>query len=311
MNGRVLSGINNIFTVESDNKKYLCRIKGKILKNEENFYNPIAAGDNVVFEPDIHSEDQGTITELVKRKNIVTRWNRKRMLPQIMASNIDALVSITCPKHPPFRPRFTDRVFINCNYDLEKILIINKSDQKINSSMQERLDIYRETGIKTVYCSAKNGSGIEELKEHLKGKLSAFIGQSGVGKSTLINRLYPYVNQKTGDISSKYNRGRHTTNFSVLLPDNENRGGIIDTPGIREIFIEKIKPYELSFRFPEFVPFINKCAYNGCTHTNEPDCAVLDALENNLIHPDRYQSYINLFYELTEMSDEVYGKSYS
>ena len=142
-------------------------------------------------------------------------------------------------------------------------------------------------------------------------KISAFIGQSGVGKSTLINSLYPEAGQKTGNISSKYNRGRHTTNFSVLLPDHENSGGIIDTPGIREIFIEKIKPYELSFRFPEFIPYLSKCSYSGCTHINEPECAVLEALENNLIHPDRYQSYLNLYYELTDMSDEVYGKSYN
>ena len=107
------------------------------------------------------------------------------------------------------------------------------------------------------------------------------------------------ADQKTGHISSKYNRGRHTTNFSVLLPDHKNGGGIIDTPGIREIFIEKIKPYELSFRFPDFAPFMDKCAFSGCTHINEPDCAVLDAVKNNLIHKDRYKSYLNLFYELT------------
>ena len=311
MQGRVLSGINNIYTVEFENNKYLCRIKGKILKNDIMFYNPIAAGDNVEFDKDIHSDNQGIITDLVSRRNIVTRWNRKRMLPQIMAANIDSLVSITCPKHPPFRPRFTDRVFINCNYDVEKILVINKNDQKINREMNERLEIYRETGIKTVYCSAKTGNGTDEIREILKGKISAFIGQSGVGKSTLINRLYPEADQKTGNISSKYNRGRHTTNFSVLIPDYENSGGIIDTPGIREIFIERIKPYELSFRFPEFVPYLSKCGYNGCTHTTEPDCAVLAALEDNKIHPDRYQSYLNLFYELTDMSDEVYGKSYN
>ena len=309
MKGRILSGINNIYSVETEDKKYLCRIKGKILKHDVKFYNPIAAGDFVEFIPDEHSDRQGTITSLSERKNIVTRWNRKRMLPQILAANIDILVSITSPKHPPFRPRFTDRVFINCNYDVEKILIVNKNDQKINKTMEERLDVYRETGIKTVFCSASKGDGTEEIKDLLKGKISAFIGQSGVGKSTLINILYPDADQKTGHISSKYNRGRHTTNFSMLLPDHKNGGGIIDTPGIREIFIEKIKPYELSFRFPDFAPFMDKCAFSGCTHINEPDCAVLDAVKNNLIHKDRYKSYLNLFYELT--SEEVYGKSYN
>ena len=280
MKGRILSGINNIYTVESENNKYLCRIKGKVLKNDNIFYNPIAAGDNVEFEKDIHSDDQGIITDLLPRRNIVTRWNRKRMLPQIMASNIDILVSITSPKHPPFRPRFTDRVFVNCNYDVKKVLVVNKNDQKINKSMKERLEIYKETGIETFFCSAKTGNGTDEIRDILKGKIAVFIGQSGVGKSTLINRIHPEAEQRTGDISAKYNRGRHTTNFSILLPDYDNSGGIIDTPGIREIFIEKIKPYELSFRFPEFVPFLSKCAYNGCTHTNEPDCAVLEALEN-------------------------------
>jgi ribosome biogenesis GTPase len=311
MKGRILNGINNIYTIETDEKKYLCRIKGKVFKLSENFYNPLAAGDVVEFEQDPHSDDQGTIISLEKRRNMVTRWNRKRMLPQIMGSNIDTLVSITSPKHPPFRPRFTDRVFINCNYDVEKMLIVNKNDQKINKAMEERLEVYKETGIQVVYCSAKSGEGVDEIKELLKGKMSVLIGQSGVGKSTLINLFNNSANQKTGHISSKYNRGRHITNFSVLLPDNENGGGIIDTPGIREIFIEKIPVYELSFRFPEFLPYMSNCAFTGCTHVNEPDCAVLDALDKNLIHEDRYQSYINLFYELTELSEDVYGKSYS
>ncbi len=311
MKGIILYGINNIYTVEAEGQRLLCRIKGKVFRNSEKYYNPLAPGDIVNIEQDSHSENEGTILSLEKRKNIITRWNRKRFLSQIIASNIDTLVSITSPVNPPFRPRFTDRVFLNCSYDVEKILVVNKNDQKISRSMDDRLSVYMETGINVIKCSAETGEGISELALLLKGKYSAVIGQSGVGKSTLINLLRPDARQKTAEISIKHNRGRHTTNFSILLQDRINGGGLIDTPGIREIFLDRITPLELSHRFPEFRPYSEKCGFSGCTHVNEPDCAVLNALENRLIHKDRYQSYLNLFYELTDMSEEVYGKSYT
>ncbi|MCL2480197.1 MAG: ribosome small subunit-dependent GTPase A [Spirochaetaceae bacterium] len=308
--GQILFGINNIYTVNVDNKLYQCRIKGKVFKKSDGLYNPLTAGDIVDIEPDSISSKHGTIISLHERKNVFTRWNRKRMSLQIIAANIDILFAITTPDEPPFRPRFIDRMLLSEEDNYEKIIIMNKSDLSLSPDIEERIADYKRIGIKVIKSSAVTEQGIEEIKKLMQGKYCVFAGQSGVGKSTLINLITGNNIQKTGEISYKYCRGRHTTNYSVLIPYNDN-GGIIDTPGIREIFIEKVTPEKLGYMFTEFREFIKSCEFIGCSHIEESGCAVKQAVESGHIHEDRYRTYFKLYNEMTELSDEVYGCPYS
>ncbi len=296
LQGQVLYGINNIYTVESGSMRYECRIKGKILKSTETVYNPIAAGDCISFEIDDSSPGKGMITERSSRTSEYSRWNRKRNAPQVIAVNFDLLVIIASVDQPPFRPRFVDRILAMADPLIETVLVLNKSDQEISAQVSERMDDYKRIGYDYLLTSAKNGKGIDNLKSRIKFKTAVFAGQSGVGKSTLLNAMFPELHLRVGEISEKYNRGRHTTNYARLIPMNQY--SIIDTPGIREIEVFNIEPSDLVFRFPEFVPFSRNCFYPSCLHREEPGCSVTEAVKNGQIHKDRYFSYIKILSDI-------------
>lgn len=309
MTGTVLFGINNIYTVRAqDGSEHMCRIKGKVLKGCENLYNPITAGDQVEFEDSL-------ITSLVPRRNAFTRWNRKRFMSQIIAANLDVLFCVTAPKEPPFRPRFLDKVMANsCRKypsEYEVVIVLNKCDLGIAPEVEERLDIYRSMGYRVFKVSARTGEGLDQLRSYAKGKVCAFAGQSGVGKSSLLNALSSQVSRRVGEVSRKYNRGRHVTNYSLFVPDDINGGGIIDTPGIREIFVDDIEPEELILHFREMAPYYGKCSFSTCTHTVEKGCALREAVEKGLIYPDRYEAYLRTYSELTEQMGSIYGREYT
>ncbi len=309
MQGTVLFGINNIYTVRTqDGSEHLCRIKGKVLKGCENVYNPITAGDQVEFE-------DGLITALIGRRNAFTRWNRKRFMKQIIAANLDILFCVTAPGEPPFRPRFLDKVIANsCHkyeYEYQVVIVMNKIDLGVPQNVEERLSVYRDMGYPIFLVSARNGDGLEELRSYARGKVCAFAGQSGVGKSSLLNALSSQVSRRVGEVSKKYNRGRHVTNYSLFVPDDAEGGGIIDTPGIREIFVDSIEPAQLILHFKEMAPYFGKCSFSTCTHTVEKGCALREAVASGLICPDRYETYLRTYSELTEQAAIIYGKTYS
>ena len=213
MKGLVLKGSNNIFYVECEDGKFRnCSIKGKVLKDSALYYNPLAAGDFVNLEPDTHSDDEGLITGLIERKNSFLRLNQKLNMPQLLAANIDLLVCVVSAANPPFRPRFVDRVLVQA--EIQKIpvlIVINKCDLKISADVKERIEDWKRLGSKNLEVSAKEGRGMDNLIESLSAKTSALVGQSGVGKSTLLNFIAPDLNLKTSAISDKYDRGTHTT----------------------------------------------------------------------------------------------------
>ncbi|MGN1190411.1 MAG: ribosome small subunit-dependent GTPase A, partial [Candidatus Ornithospirochaeta sp.] len=183
------------------------------MKNS-NEYNPVAVGDIAIGES--YSDTEALITAIEERKSGFTRWNVKASLNQTIAANQDQTAIVLSSVSPPFRPRFVDRA-IASNWGCDILLIMNKADFGIDEFEEERWTLYRELGYNTIEVSSYTGQGIEELKEeYLKGRVTAFVGQSGVGKSTLINTLLG-TNERTGAISEKYNRGRHTTNHSVYL----------------------------------------------------------------------------------------------
>lgn len=299
MKGTVYSGINNIYDVRTAHGiSFECRIKGKILKSEESVYNPLAPGDIVDFEE--NDEGKGLILERGPRRNHFSRWNRKREAWQTLAANIDLLFVVISVKKPPFRPRFIDRALINASQgNVPSAILLNKLDQGMEVWIEKRVAAWEKLGIDVLRCSAKNGEGLESLKSATKGKTVCFFGHSGVGKSTLLNVLMPGLGLTTGKISSKYDRGSHVTNFGRLI-DADWGARFIDTPGIREIRVHGVDIENLPHWFAEFAEYEQQCSFQPCSHRHEPGCAVIKAVKEGHIHPDRYENYLRIREELEE-----------
>jgi ribosome biogenesis GTPase len=297
LKGTIYSGINNIYDVrEADGTGHECRIKGKILKEDRDSYNPFAPGDQVDFE--ISDQGKGLILSRLPRRNRFARWNRKRESWQIVAANIDLLIAVISSKNPPFRPRFVDRVLIAAAQgNVNAAILVNKIDQGVDSWVSERIAVWESIGITVLKSSADSGEGLDKLQQFIADKTAVMFGPSGVGKSTLLNHLVPGLEQTTGEISVKHDRGRHVTNFGRLI-DAPWGGRLVDTPGVREILVRGIDPNDLSHWFPEFKGVESGCAFSPCSHRHEPECGVLKAVEDGIIHPDRYENYLRIRDEL-------------
>ena len=300
MKGTVLRSINNIYSVREDGegKLFSCRIKGKVLDQAKGEYNPIVAGDCVEFEQSGTSE--GMVLSRMDRKSSFERWNTKSQSNQTVAANMDVVVCVCSCDSPPFRPRFIDRV-IACCRNVDVLICLNKCDIGLDGYDRERFDLYKKLGYKTVEVSAKTGKGTGELKKMLEGRTAAFVGQSGVGKSSLVNRLLGSnleSKQRVGEINWKYNRGNHTTNYAIVLDGPSFT--IIDTPGFREISVPHDDPHLVSLAFPEFASC--HCQFDSCLHAGEEGCDVYDKVEKGQIDPDRYESYLRI---LDSMEDRL------
>jgi ribosome biogenesis GTPase len=304
--GQVLYGINNIYTVEAEGRQLQCRIKGKVLKSENNVYNPIAVGDFVRLEPDPHSPEVGWIVERRPRSTSLVRWNKKRKAVQVLAANAEVLVCVSSTQSPPFRPRFIDRLLVSADR-LEPVIVVNKIDLPLSTAAEERVRDYKRIGYTVVRTSAVTGRGVSVLRRTIKSRVAVFFGQSGVGKSTLLNRMFPGLDLVVGAVSDKYDRGSHTTSFARLIHAAEDYP-IIDTPGIRELEIAGVEARDLAFYFPEFVPIAEHCAFPSCRHLDEPDCAVRRAVQEGSIHPDRYESYLRI-HEDVDAFDKAFPRS--
>lgn len=277
-----------------------CRIKGKVLREASRSYNPIAPGDIVEVIPDRLDPHEGLICDVKKRRTSLTRWNKKGRAPQVLAANADFAVCVTSPSTPPFRPRFIDRLIVAASAGgLTPVVLLNKCDLECPAETMERLDHYARMGYTVHSCSALTGQGIPELRGILQGRTAVFVGQSGVGKSSVLNALAPNLELRVGDVSAKHDRGSHTTNYaSLLILDGGLR--IIDTPGVRELELADILPEEVGFHFKDFSPHSEECEFQPCLHAGEPGCAVMTAVEQGMIHPDRYESYRRILQELKE-----------
>jgi ribosome biogenesis GTPase len=310
MTGQITCGINNIYSVQTENGVFSCRIKGKQLRTEKKYYNPIAVGDYVILEADLLSPSTGYIIERRPRSTLFARYNKKRKASQVIAANADLLVGISSTASPPFRPRFLDRLLVGAEQGgLEPVLVINKRDLGMDPETASRLQAYRDLGYRVLETSVPDGTGIAELEKLLKGRVTVFAGQSGAGKSSLLNCIDPELRLKIGEISQKYDRGAHTTNFAVMV---KTRGGLtcIDTPGVREFEVAAIMPEELQHYFRELVKLAPSCAFYSCLHRDEPGCAVLAALEAGMIHPDRYDSYLRIYETLSRLKKESHGRAF-
>ena len=209
----VIRGSRNLFTVRANNGEIECRIKGKILKSAEGYYNPIAPGDMVEIE-------DGLIIGLAKRRNVFARFNQKGQAPQILAANVDLVLCVTSPVSPPFRPRFLDRVLLQADAaEISAAIICNKCDlaETDDLDIEERLSDFQRIGFPVLRISALTGMGMDDFRRFIAGKFSVLVGQSGVGKSSIIKTLIPGIEIRTGAINEKFDRGNHTTTQPVLL----------------------------------------------------------------------------------------------
>jgi ribosome biogenesis GTPase len=283
-----------------------CRIKGKILKGVEGFYNPLAPGDRVFVEEDGNHPGTGRILALEERRNRFTRFNPKGFglnrdeASQLLAANVDQIICVTTPRSPPFRPRFLDRALVQAEEaGLPALVVCNKWDIfDRDPDTDERLEEYNRIGYPVLRVSAKTGEGMEELRGRTGGRLSVLVGQSGVGKSSLINALLPGSNQRVGIINEKYDRGNHTTTMSILFGGS---GGtrFIDTPGIRLLLPDGVGSDDLILYMKEFAPLAGTCSYGlSCSHRIEPGCKIMEAVHAGVIHEDRYESFLRIQDEL-------------
>ena len=296
----------------ADGTEIGCKIKGNFRLKGIRSTNPIAVGDRV----NISVNDSGTafITDILPRKNyIIRRASNLSKESHILASNLDQALLIVTLSHPTTSLTFIDRFLATAEaYRVPAIIVINKIDLLTEPEDIELLDavsyLYKSIGYKVVTTSAKTGAGIDALRSLLRGKTTLISGNSGVGKTTLINDLIPGLDLRTAAISEVHDTGTHTTTFSEMfqLPGDDG-GYLIDTPGVRGFGTIEMDEYEASHFFPEIFKIGADCRFNNCTHTHEPHCAVIKALEDGLIAQSRYTSYLSI---LEDSNPDKYRKPY-
>lgn len=279
------------------------RIKGKFKIGNLSSTNPIAVGDEVMIEKDTTNEDV-MIVEILPRKNYINRTSPHNKNQQhIVASNLDQSILLATFKEPKTSTGFIDRfLVISEAYQVPAIIVFNKTDILTNEEREELDDVmkrYSDIGYQTLSMSLTTDKGTEALENILTDKRTLISGHSGVGKSTLINRLYPDFHLKTQDVSSWSGKGMHTTTFAEMFDLTNRSGSIIDTPGIRELGLFKMEKSELAHYFPEMRERMNECQFNNCLHINEPNCAIKNAILKNGIDEERYLSYLNMMDSLT------------
>ncbi|WP_026474191.1 ribosome small subunit-dependent GTPase A [Alkaliflexus imshenetskii] len=296
--GVVIKSTGSWYTVKEEaGPSVACRIKGKFRLDELKSTNPVSVGDRVTFEMD-DITGNGVITHIHERKNyIIRKATNLSKQTHILAANIDQAILLVTINYPITTNIFIDRFLTSAEaYRIPVVLLFNKTDRydtKHLAQMEELRAVYENVGYETRALSAKNQENLDEIRELLKDKTTLIAGHSGVGKSTLINRLEPGLNLKTRDISRFHQSGKHTTTFAEMHPFSFG-GYIIDTPGIRGFGLIMIEKEELYHYFREIFAVSQQCQFHNCTHLHEPGCAVKQAVENGEIAFSRYNSYISI-----------------
>lgn len=310
MKGLVIKNTGSWYTVRTDDGRDVeSKVKGSFRLKEIRSTNPVSVGDRV--DIDINNEGTAFITKIEDRKNyIIRRASNLSKQSHIIAANLDQAMLIVTVNYPITTTVFIDRFLATAEaYSVPVKLVFNKID-RYKGEDKEYLDalinLYTTIGYPCSTLCAKTEEGLDALKAELKDKITLLSGHSGVGKSTIINKLVPGVNLRTGDISEYHNKGMHTTTFSEMIPLPEG-GYLIDTPGIKGFGTIEMETAEISHYFPEIFKFSEDCRFNNCSHRHEPGCAVLQALEDHYISESRYKSYLSI---LEDKEESKYREEY-
>ncbi|MBC8619735.1 MULTISPECIES: ribosome small subunit-dependent GTPase A [Parabacteroides] len=310
MKGLVIKNTGSWYTVRTDDGRDVeSKVKGNFRLKEIRSTNPVSVGDRV----DININNEGTafITEIEDRKNyIIRRASNLSKQSHIIAANLDQAMLIVTVNYPVTTTVFIDRFLATAEaYRVPVKLVFNKID-RYKGEDKEYLDalinLYTTIGYPCSTLCAKTEEGLDALRDDLRDKITLLSGHSGVGKSTIINKLVPGVNLRTGDISEYHNKGMHTTTFSEMIPLPEG-GYLIDTPGIKGFGTIEMETAEISHYFPEIFKFSEDCKFSNCSHRHEPGCAVLQALEEHYISESRYKSYLSI---LEDKEESKYREDY-
>lgn len=290
LKGKLIKGIGGFYYVEADDVIYECKARGSFRKQK---ITPLV-GDDVEISVNEENNVDNAIEKILDRKNDMIR-------PPL--ANLDQLFIIASLVDPKINTQIIDKLIAISEYKhIEPILVLTKTD--LDSDYHQYVDIYEKAGFKVIVCDNTKGTGADEVKALLKGKISAFTGNTGVGKSTLLNNIAPDLNLATGETSKKLGRGKHTTRHSELF--KVCGGYIADTPGFSSLDFErceKILKNELPYCFREFEPYLDDCRFTSCAHINDKGCAVCKALEDGNISKSRHDSYVAMYNEVKDIKE--------
>ncbi|WP_298490240.1 ribosome small subunit-dependent GTPase A [uncultured Chloroflexus sp.] len=296
LTGTVLRAQSGFFWVKTEQGILECRLRGR-LKKERQATDLVVIGDQVEVTP--VGNGQGAIEAVLPRRSRLARraaGPRGAYKEDVIVANVDQVLLVFACAKPEFTPRMLDRYLVICEHsELPVIIVATKIDLVGRDTAAAMFKPYEQIGYPVVYTSIISGEGIADLRERLIGKISVVTGKSGVGKSSLLNAIKPGLNLRTGEVSERLTKGRHTTTVAELIPlDMPGGGYVADTPGIREIGLWNVPAEGLAWCFREFRPFLGDCYFAGCTHRHEPHCAVRAAVERGEITAARYDSYVRL-----------------
>jgi ribosome biogenesis GTPase len=299
--GRVMRvhGLQNIVMTD-EGKEYSCTVRRLLRSLTIDERSVVTTGDRVWFRP--AQDNEGTIEKVEPRYGLLTRKSWKR--EHVLVANVDQIVIVAALAEPSLKPHLIDRYLVAASMgNLKPIICFNKADLVETAAFQPILGMYAQLGYDALLTSAETNRGIEELREHLHGRQTVFSGQSGVGKTSLLNALEPGLELRVREVSDVNQKGRHTTTTAELIRLNFG-GWVVDTPGIRQFDLWNVISAELDGHFPEFRPFVAHCGFPGCSHLREENCAVRQALDEGWIDPQRYYSYRGI-HETKDAAPEI------
>jgi len=315
LDGLVIKAQSGFFTVHTDAGDFVCQVRGR-LKQKRRDTDLLATGDRVRIS--LIKDDRGMIEEIAERVRALARlaplahgrgsrrWDRSGYLAereQVIVANPDQTVFVFSCAEPSPSLRMLDRLLVGAEVqNVPAIVCANKIDLVKQREARAFFDTYKEIGYPVIYTSAKKGKGIKKLRHQLEGKLSVLVGPSGVGKTSLLNAMQPDLGLRVREVSQATTKGRHTTVVPQLIPLDVG-GWVADTPGIRALALFDVDPEELDAYFPDIAPLVTHCRFSDCSHTVEPGCAIVQAVEDGLVSRHRYESYVRLREEHQKLAD--------